>query len=125
MNVTADQLKACLKIVDEYVRSAAGALISGIDRMTFQMLVNCLKSEDPEAVKEAIDQLAREGRPAAIPPLYVVSVAHPHPWVRQQAKGGLKSLVEEAELEELTRGKDVQDAVRALIARFGHYKAKN
>lgn len=123
--MTADQLKACLKIVDEYVRSAAGALISGIDRVTFQMLVNCLKSDDPEAVRQAIDQLAREGRPAAIAPLYVVSVAHPHPWVRQKAKGGLKSLVKESELEELIRGKDVEDAVRALIARFGHYRAKN
>lgn len=109
-------------MVDEYVKTAASKILSGLDRMTFKMLVETLRSEDPEAVKTAIDQLAKEKRPVAIPPIYVVSVAHPHPWVRQQAKNGLKSLIPDEELKQLTDGKEVQDAVRALIGKYGHYK---
>ncbi len=120
--MTADQFRACLQVVDEYVKTAANRLLSGLDRITFRMLVETLRSEDPEAVKTAIDQLAKEKRPMAIPPIYVVSVAHPHPWVRQQAKTGLKTLVPDHELKEITNGKDVQEAVRALIGKYGHYK---
>ena len=120
--MTANQFRACLQVVDEYVRTAASAVFSGLDRLTFKMLVETLRSEDPEAVKTAIDQLAKEKRPVAIAPLYVVSMMHPHPWVRQQAKNGLKALIADDELAKLTADKDVQESVRILIGKYGHYK---
>lgn len=121
--MTTDQFQAAFKVVEEYVRTKAGALAARIDRLTFEMLVNCLKSEDPQAVKEAIDQLAKEKRPLAIAPLYVVAEAHPNAWVRQQARNGLRALISDAELAVLTNGTTIQEAVQALIGKYGHYRS--
>ncbi len=112
-----------LKSVEEQVKSKAGSIFNAIDRMTFGMMIDCLKSEDPMAVKTAIDQLVQEKRPVAVPPLYLVSVAHPNEWVRQQATAGLGQLVPPKELAKLTEGKDTKAAVAALIQKYGHFRA--
>src|SRR5262249_42340200 len=99
------------------------SVFSALDRMTFGMMINCLKSEDPMAVKTAIDQLVSEKRPVAIPPIYLVSVAHPNEWVRGQAAAGLAKIIPPAELKKITDGKDTKEAIKALIEKYGHFRA--
>lgn len=112
-----------LKALEDQIKAGTGSIFSAFDRMTYGMMVNCLKSEDPMAVKTAIDQLAAEQKPVAIPPLYLVSVAHPNDWVRQQAKAGLSKLIGDKELAKLTEGKDTKAAVSALIEKYGHFRS--
>ncbi|GEM_PF-458705 len=111
-----------LKLIDCELKGGAASLLSAVDRLTYSMLVDCLKSQDPDAVKNAIDQLAAEKRPLAIPPLYLVSVAHPLPWVRGQASKALRQLIEPEKLAGLIEGKETGEAVLALIQEFGNYK---
>jgi Zn-dependent M16 (insulinase) family peptidase len=111
-----------LRALEDCVKDAAGAITSAIDRLSFQMLVDGLKSEDAEAVRNVIDQLVTEGKPAGIPPLYLVSCAHPQDWVRAQAEKGLYKLAPESEIKSLTEGKKVKEAVGILIQTYGHYR---
>lgn len=118
-----DEFLASLRSMEEQMKARAGSVLSAIDRLTYGMTVDCLKSSDPMAVKTAVDQLAAEKRPAAIPPLYLVSVAHPNEWVRQQAAAGLAKIESPAKLKEITAGKDTKEAVKALIEEYGHFRA--
>lgn len=108
--------------ITDLVQGAANSIMSKIDHFTFKMLVNQLKSEDYEAAKTAIEQLAKEKRPLSIPPLYFVSQAHPNPRVRQKADKALDVVGDKKEIETLTAGKSTEDAVKALIEYFGNYK---
>ena len=112
-----------LKSVEEQVKASSSSIFTAIDRMSYGMMVNCLKAEDPMAVKNAIDQLVSEGRPVAIPPLYLVSVAHPNEWVRQQANAGLTKILPADDLNKITQGRDTKEAVAALIQKYGHFRA--
>ncbi len=112
-----------IKFLEEEIKTGAGFLSSKIDKMTYAALINCLKSTDAIAVKTAIDQLASEKRPLAIPPLYLVSVAHPNEWVRRQAKVGLSKLILPTDLTKVTEDKDTKEAVMALIDKYGHFRA--
>lgn len=123
MTVSVNDFLASLKMLEEQAKAGGKSVLSAFDRLTYGMLVDCLKSQDPNAVKEAIDGLARERRLVGVPPLYLVSVAHPNEWVREQAKAGLAKLVSPAELEKITQGKDTKVAVTALIEQYGHYRA--
>lgn len=114
---------ASLKTVEDEVKSRAGSVFSTLDRWSYGMMVNCLKSEDPMAVKNAIDQMVKEKKSVAIPPLYLVSVAHPSDWVRQQAVAALPKLIPAADLKKLTEGKETKQAVSALIEKYGHFRA--
>lgn len=111
-----------LKAMEDCVKDAAGSITSVIDRLSFKMLVDGLKSEDAEAVRNVIDQLVAEGKPAGIPPLYLVSCAHPNSWVRGVAEKGLYRLAPESEIKKVTEGKQVKEAVGALIEKYGHYR---
>jgi hypothetical protein len=108
--------------VEGFFKQATGSVLSQLDKMTYGMLINTLKSGDAEAVRTALDQIAREKKPAGIPPVYLVSVAHSNPWVRQQALNALHKMAPEAEITRLTQGKDAKEATRALIEHYGHFR---
>jgi len=122
LTVSLSDFLGCLRLVEGELKAAADSALSAFDRITYSMLVDCLKSEDPAAVKEAIDQLVKEERAIAIPPLYLVAHAHPVPWVRQQASAGLQKLGDSVQIEKLTAGKDTLQAVKLLVEEYGHYK---
>ncbi|MBI4532739.1 MAG: hypothetical protein HY711_02235 [Candidatus Melainabacteria bacterium] len=117
------EFQAYFQSIDDYLKKVCESILNKVDRATYSMLVECLKSEDPEAVDEAISQLVREKRLLAIAPLYLVYVAHPHSWLRARARLALKSLIADEELVRLTHGKNVSGSVEALIQKFGHYKS--
>lgn len=118
-----DDFLACLKTIDEHFRAAAGSFWHGLDRMTFRMLVDTLKSQDAMAVREACVQLGKEKRPQAIPPLYLLSVAHPSDFVRGEAKKALDQIIPDGEIKQITDGKDIKGSVQCLIDKFGHYRS--
>lgn len=111
-----------LQMVEEALKGATKGFIAKFDSMTFKMTIGGLKSNDPTAVMISIEQLKKEGRDISIPPLYVVSKAHPVPQVRTKAEEALKELDEDNEIASLTKGKEVKEAVSALVARFGNFK---
>ncbi len=111
-----------LQMVEEAVKGATKGFIAKFDAMTFKMTIGGLKSNDPTAVNIAIEQLAKEKRDISIPPLYVVSKAHPIQAVRDKASEALKQLDEDNEIPKLTKDKEVKEAVTALVARFGNFK---
>lgn len=108
--------------VVQSVTSATKGVLNAIDQMLFKSLVACLKSEDYEAATTAINQLVKEKKPIAIPPLYFVSQAHPNARVRENAKVGLKAFKQDKTIAELTEGKELKVAVSLLIKEFGNYK---
>lgn len=107
----------------EMVGGAAKGVLNKFDHMLFNALIGCLKSNDYEAVKVAVEQLVKEKRPVSIPPLYFVSKAHPIERIREVAAKGLGAFKQEAKIAELTEGKEVKEAVEALIKEFGNYRA--
>jgi hypothetical protein len=121
-NVSWNEFLNGLKGLEEELRSASKSFLADLDRTSYKLLINGLKSSDPDAVKLTIDQLVAEKKPVAIPPIYFVSVAHPVPWVRQQATAALPKMVPPDELKKLTEGKDIKTAVGALIEKYGHYR---
>jgi len=108
--------------ITDFVHGAAQSVLGKIDHFTFKMLVDQLKSEDYEAAKTAIEQLAKEKRTIGIPPLYFVSQAHPNPRIREKALKAIDLIDEHNKIAELTKGKTTEDAVKALIQEYGHYK---
>ncbi len=88
------------------------------------MLVDCLKSEDLEAVRISISQLEKEKNPLAIPPLYLVAEAHPSSFIRERAAQALKILDPNQTANKIANGKDYKEAVPELVKRFGNYKGK-
>jgi hypothetical protein len=111
-----------LQMVEDLFKGATKGLFAKIDEMTFKMTLNGLKSEDYEAISITIDQLVKENKPISIPPLYVVSQAHPNASVRSKAYEALKKLDPDREFEHLTEGKTVEEAASVLIHRYGNYK---
>lgn len=101
--------------------------MSKIDHFTFKMLIDNLKSPDNESVADTINQLVKEKRPQAIPPVYFVSRMHASPWVRSKAIEGLQKLDPNGDIDKLTMkdGHDIEvkDAVAALIEEYGHYRS--
>jgi len=90
--------------------------------MLFNALVDCLKGNDYEAARIAIEQLVKEQKPVSIPPLYFVSQAHPNPRIKQKAAEGLRAFKQDKKIEELTTGKEIKEAVNALVQEFGNYQ---
>lgn len=106
-----------------FVDNAAKSIMGKLDQFTFKMMVDGLKSNDYEAVKTTIEQLERENRPLSIPPLYFVSQEHPIKAIRDRATKALGKMEKPAELEKATRGKSTEEAVKALIEKYGHYRS--
>lgn len=113
-----------LQAFDDFLKTATFGLKQKFDNATFKMLVNCLKSEDPESVRIAILQLAKEKNPLAIAPLYVVAKAHPSSFLRDRAGEALKVLDPDGEAMKIADGKDYKVAVADLVKHFGNYKGK-
>lgn len=116
-----DGLKAC----QDFFKEASSKLISTIDKLTYQALVDCLKSDDPQAVADAIDQLAKEKRPCAIAPLYLVAKGHPSAYLKDRARIALKQLISDDALAPIVAGKNLPQAVAALIDHFGYYRSES
>lgn len=112
-----------LHMVEEMLRGATKGLFAKLDEVTFKMTLNGLKTDDYEAISITIDQLVKENRSISIPPLYVVSQAHPNPHVRKKAYEALIKLDPDREFEHLTENKPVEEATRVLIEKYGNYKA--
>jgi hypothetical protein len=101
---------------------AAQGVFNKLDQWSFKMVVDNLKVNDFEVVKESIDQLAKEKKPISIAPLYFVSQAHPNPYCRDYAEKALKQFGHDQEIEQTTAGKPVDEATKALIDKFGNYR---
>lgn len=112
--------------INDFLGNTTKGIFNKIDQFTFKMLVDNLKSNDPDSVMEAIEQLVKEQRPLGVPPLYFVSRAHPSDVVRARAAKAIERLGYTKEVEEATKGKEesVQEATKALIIKFGNYKQK-
>jgi hypothetical protein len=108
--------------VADLVGGAAKGVMNKFDQLLFNALIGCLKSNDYEAVKTAIDQLVKENRPVSIPPLYFVSKAHPNDRAREKAQLALKAFDQDAKITEITAGKELKDAVAALVNEYGNYR---
>lgn len=111
-----------MQSVEDALKGAARDIKSKFDSWTFKMLIGCLKSEDAAAVGVAIDQLVKEKREISIPPLFVVSKAHPIPTVRVKAANAIEELDAGHEVPGLTAEKSVEEAALALVERFGNFK---
>jgi len=109
--------------VENLLGGATKGLFAKIDHMTFTMVINGLKGNDYDAVAIIIDQLVKEKRSVAIPPLYVVAKAHPVVPLRAKAQAALKELDPEGAVDRLCEGKSIQESVKALVEHFGNYKA--
>lgn len=111
-----------LQMVEEAVKGATKGFMAKLDSVTFKMTIGGLKSNDPTAAMISIEQLAKEKREISIPPLYVVARGHPVQQVRDKAEEALKQLDKGNEIPALVKGKEVKEAVVALVARFGNFK---
>lgn len=110
------------KNFEESVKNAAKGLIARFDHFTLKWTIDCLKSTDYEVASGAIDQLVKEKNLLAIAPLYVVTQGHPNERVKVKAEKALKVLDAGNEVEDLVKDKNMTDAVKALVERFGHYR---
>lgn len=108
--------------MDELLRGATKSISSKIDQISFKLLVNCLKSSDRQAVIEALNQLEKERRPIAIPPIYFLSQAHPDPRIRARSTAILKTLDPKDEIAKITNAEDPQTAVKKLIEHYGNFR---
>jgi hypothetical protein len=120
--MTSTDFQSQFQALADYLSGAAKSVMSKIDQVTFRMLVDNLKQGDYDVVREVVDQLLKEKRPLAIPPLYFVSRAHPNPYVRDYAGKAITQFAEFAQIEELSAGKSADEATRALIAKFGNFR---
>lgn len=124
MVIMAD-LNSYLQYVEGLVGNATKGFLAKLDHMTYKMTVDGLKGTDYDSVAIIIDQLVKEKRSVCIPPLYVVSKAHPVIPIRTKAEKALRELDPAGEVQKLTDGKEMQPAVKALVEHFGNYKAKS
>lgn len=120
--IVVSELGAGLELVENMFRGVTKGFFSKIDEMTFKMTLNGLKADDFEAISITIDQLVKENRRISIPPLYVVSQAHPLVRVRTKAYEALTKIDPDREFEHLTEGKPLEAATRILIEKYGNYK---
>ncbi|MDZ4832319.1 MAG: hypothetical protein SGJ27_00825 [Candidatus Melainabacteria bacterium] len=106
----------------DLVQSTAKSIMSKLDHITYKMAVNALKNEDFEAANGAIEQLIKDNRPIAIPPLYYVSKAHPSTRIRERAGKAIGIIGNQGEVDKMTDGKSTEEAVKALIEHYGNFK---
>jgi len=112
-----------LQTVENLVGNATKGFLAKLDHMTFKLTINGLKETDYDAVAITIDQLVKERKPVSIPPLYVVARAHPVPQVRAKAEAALLQLDSSGDIERFTAGKEMAEAVKALVEHYGNFKA--
>lgn len=111
-----------LQEVLEAVVKTIGSGFSDWDRKSYISVVNLLKKRDEIAVKEAVDQLVKEGKQFAIPPLYLTSQKHPSLAVREYCWKSLAKLDSYDNIQKHIQGKDLKASVHALIEVYGNYQ---
>lgn len=116
------ELVTMLKELEGFVKDASSSAFKKLDKTTYRMLIDGLKGEDPDSVKNVIDQLKKERHPLAIPPMFIVAKVHPIAWVRTQAQNALLDLAGANELEGLTAGKTFREQVKVLLEHYGNYR---
>ncbi len=116
------ELTSGLNLVEDFFKGVSKGFFAKLDDMTFKMTIDGLKNNDYEAVSIIIDQLVKENKPVSIPPLYVVSQAHPNPNVRVKAEKAIATLDHDKVVPKLTTGKSMQDGAKALIEHYGNFK---
>lgn len=109
--------------ITDFVADAAKSLMGKIDHFTFKMLVDLLKSDDYEAVNNAIQGLEKEKGTLGVAPLYFVSKEHPNTLIRERATKAIEKIGDKARIAELTEGKTTEEAVKALIQEYGNYRS--
>ena len=93
-----------------------------LEKGSFISLVECLKSRDEWAVKEAVDALLKENTKLIIPPLFLTSERHPNNNVRKYCKNIIMKMPEYNDIIQVTNNKEMNDAVNILIEKYGNYK---
>lgn len=109
--------------IEELLRSAGDSVMGKFDRFTFKMLVNNLKSPDFQVVKDTLEQLAKEKKTVAIPPVFYVYAEHPDNRLRIVAEKSLNELDPSKEWQTSTSGKSTKDAVTVLINKYGNFRS--
>ncbi len=111
-----------LKNLLSEIISIVGSSTADWDKKSYESVVKCLMMEDDIAVREAVDQLVKEGKSIAIPPLYLTSQRHPNQLVRKHAWKEISQLESHTKINELIKGKDIETALETLIKEYGHFK---
>ncbi len=118
-----DFLKS-FQTVEDFVKNSTKGFMQSLDHMTFKATVNMLKSNDPESVRIAIDQLIKEKNPLSIPPLYVVAKAHPSSFLKDKARSALALIDPDHEADKIAGEKPYKEAVFALVQHYGNYRVR-
>lgn len=103
------------------VDSILNSLSLDFDKSSYIQLVECLKYQDSIAVKDAAEGLVQEGNPLAIPPLYLASQKHPSRLARQHCEAALQKLDTKKEVQDLVSNKEIEEAVKVLVDKYGRY----
>lgn len=117
-----NEFSKLLQEVLEAVVDTIGSRFSDWDRKSYISVVNLLKKRDELAVKDAVDQLVKEGKQFAIPPLYLTSQKHPSLAVREYCWKSLAKLDTHENINSVIQGKELKSAVYALIEKYGNYQ---
>ena len=113
---------AQFKSLAELFGQAAKGTLAKVDHWTFKLLVDQLKQNDYDVACEAINQLVKEKRLIAIPPLFFVAKMHPNPYVRIKADKALKEFNQDSVIADLSTGKPIPEATKILIDHYGNYQ---
>lgn len=117
-----DFAKGFIKMTAELGSKTKG-IMGKLDQMTFNMLIDNLKSNDQQVVFDTIGQLEKEKRPISIAPMYFVWKNHPNKNIRERAAKALANMTDMNKIEKLTEGKQIEEAIKVLIEEFGHFKS--
>ncbi len=104
------------------IGSGLTGIVSYIDRRLFMMEINCLKSNDTEAVKGVLDNLVKKKNKLAIAPIYLAYKKHPNISVRELCEGALSKIDNIDRIKEITQDKDDKESMEALIKTYGNYR---
>ncbi len=110
------------KNIVKKISTGLEGILSFIDKKMFMSLVNCLKYDDPIAVKDALNQLIDEKNKLAIAPIYLASKKHPNSNIRELCDDALGKIDEKEKIEKITKGKETKEAVEELIDVYGNYR---
>ncbi len=112
-------------LIAEFISGMAKAIdgiFSDIEKQSYIELVNCLKKQDELAVKDAVEELIREGNRLAIPPLFLTAKKHPNFFIRDYCLKSIGRMESIEKINSITKDKDIKDAMETLIAEYGNYR---
>ncbi len=110
------------KSVVNTISSGLEGILSFIERKMFMSLVNCLKYNDIEAVRNALDQLVEENNKLAIAPIYAAYKKHPSMKVRKLCGEALSKIDDMDKIRKITNDNHDKESIEALIKEYGNYR---